>query len=142
MPVKGQVGQEGRTKLQLRDQNGKFGIGGTHRTGRPARVVEELYLEVTKSAITGEDWAAIVGVAKEQALKGDRYARDWLAKYLMGPPPEQGNYQDNRSVNLDLSQLNDDQLEQLAQFIGHITDRGGTIEAQAEHVHTEGVDSR
>lgn len=139
MPVKGQVGQEGRTKLQLRDRNGKFGVGGIHRAGRPARVVEELYLEVTKGTITAEDWAAIVNVAKEQALGGDRYAREWLAKYLMGPPPEAMHYEDNRSVNLDLSQLSDEQLEQLTQLVGHITDRGGAGEEEIERIHQQGV---
>jgi len=141
MPVKGQVGQEGRTKLQLRAQKGKFGVAGMG-VGRPSHVVEEKRLEIMKEVISDADWVDIINTAKQQALQGERYARDWLSKYILGPAPERAVVQDNRSVNLDLSQLSDDQLEQLAQLIGHITDRGGTIEAQAEHVHTEGVGSR
>jgi hypothetical protein len=45
-------------------------------------------------------------------------------------------------VNLDLSQLSDEQLEQLAQLIGHITGGSGAGEAEIEHVHTEGMDGR
>lgn len=45
------------------------------------------YWEITQSTCSFKDWKAIVVKAVEDAKKGDRYARAWLADRLMGKDP-------------------------------------------------------
>ena len=47
---------------------------------------ETKFYEITLTAVTFDDWKAIVTKAKDQAKRGDAVARKWLADYLMGPP--------------------------------------------------------
>jgi len=72
-----------------RDNNGKFikGVSG-NPNGRPKKEREERCYEITLSAVTFDDWKAIVTKAKEQAKRGDAVARKWLADYLIGPPAQ------------------------------------------------------
>jgi hypothetical protein len=55
-------------------------------SGRPPRRVEEQYLAATIGGCSLDEWSAIVAKAVEQASEGDRFARDFLARYLL---PEQ-----------------------------------------------------
>lgn len=69
-----------------REENGKFAKGNPGGPGRPKKEREERFYEITLSAVTFEDWKAIVTKAKQQAMRGDPTARKWLSDYLMGPP--------------------------------------------------------
>lgn len=64
-----------------------FQPGNPGGPGRPKRSVEQDYLSAVMSAVSPEELAQITVVAKEQALKGDRHARDWLSKQLIGTDP-------------------------------------------------------
>ncbi len=54
--------------------------------GRKPRAVESLYSEIFKEACTPAQWLKICKRATADALKGDRYARQWLGEYLIGKP--------------------------------------------------------
>ena len=69
-----------------REENGKFAKGNPGGPGRPKKEREERFYEITLTAVTFDDWKAIVTKAKDQAKRGDAVARKWLADYLMGPP--------------------------------------------------------
>lgn len=71
-----------------RDANGRFVKGGEsgNPKGRPSKTREARFLEITLQTVTFDDWAQIVGKAKEQAKRGDSVARKWLSDYLIGPP--------------------------------------------------------
>ena len=69
-----------------REENGQFAKGHPGGPGRPTKEREERFYEITLTAVTFDDWKAIVTKAKEQAKRGDAVARKWLADYLMGPP--------------------------------------------------------
>ena len=66
-----------------RQPNGTFAPGNKIGKGRPGNQVARL--EKLESVVTMDDWGKICDVAKRQALKGNRYARDWLSKYLLPP---------------------------------------------------------
>ena len=70
-----------------RDGKGRFLKGAKSPSpGRPPRRVEEQYLAATIGGCSLDEWGAIVAKAVEQAAEGDRFARDFLARYLL---PEQ-----------------------------------------------------
>ena len=70
-----------------RDSKGRFLKGAKSPSpGRPPRRVEEQYLAATIGGCSLDEWSAIVAKAVEQATEGDRFARDFLARYLL---PEQ-----------------------------------------------------
>jgi hypothetical protein len=68
-----------------RDDKGRFvkGVSGNPK-GRSPKDREERYYEILLTAVTFEDWQAIVKKAAEQARKGDAVARKWLSDYLVG----------------------------------------------------------
>lgn len=68
-----------------RDEKGRFvkGVSG-NPNGRSPKDREERYYEILLTAVTYEDWQAIVKKAAEQAKRGDAMARKWLADYLVG----------------------------------------------------------
>jgi len=74
-----------------RDENGRFAKGWKGGPGRPRRQTEERYLCALVASIKADDWKAIVMQAIAQAREGDRYARQWLADYLIGKPTEYVN---------------------------------------------------
>ena len=45
-------------------------------------------MEITLSAVTFEDWRAIVKKAVVQSKRGNPQARKFLADYIIGPPPQ------------------------------------------------------
>lgn len=69
--------------------------------GRPPRAAEENYLAAIKSAVTTADMAEIAAKAREQAKRGDRYAREWLSKQF-GTEAAQKIEQEVRQTNLNV----------------------------------------
>lgn len=67
-----------------RDDKGRFIKGNKASPGRPPKEREERYYEILLTAVTFDDWQAIVKKAAEQAKKGDAVARKWLSDYLVG----------------------------------------------------------
>jgi hypothetical protein len=60
--------------------------------GRPRRAQEEYWHRrrtLLQQTVSDADWIEIVQRAIEQARAGDRYAREWLASYVAGPPPKE-----------------------------------------------------
>ena len=70
-----------------RDEKGRWLKGGKSPNpgGRPHREQAERYYDILITTLTDERWLAIVLKACEQAERGDRYARKWLADYGLGP---------------------------------------------------------
>ncbi len=65
---------------------GKFAPGNPGGPGRPRRATERQYLAALSEVCTPDHWAAIVASAVRNAIAGDRFAREWLAAYLVGTP--------------------------------------------------------
>ena len=72
-----------------RNSKGQF-IKGTsgNPKGRPRKEREQKYYEITTGTVTFDDWKQIVAKAAEQARRGDKSAREWLSKYLVGEPEQ------------------------------------------------------
>jgi hypothetical protein len=68
--------------------NGRFSFGNPGGPGRPRRVTEKDYLAVLAEEVPPETWRAICRRAAADAKDGDAKARDWIARYLLGPPAE------------------------------------------------------
>lgn len=66
-----------------RQPDGTFAPGNKIGKGRPGNQVARL--EKLESVVTMDEWGQICAFAKRQAMKGNRYARDWLSKYLLPP---------------------------------------------------------
>lgn len=87
-----------------RDANGRFVRGNVgNPNGRAPKEREERYYEITMSAVTYEEWRAIVLKAKDQAKHGDAAARKWLADYLMGPPVQKNENENKNSGSLTIT---------------------------------------
>ena len=71
----------------VRDENGRFIKGNKASPGRATAAKEKKYLATMVNVVSVKDWESITLMAVEQALEGDYRARDWLTKYLVGPPP-------------------------------------------------------
>jgi len=103
-----------------RDSNGRFTKGNKaavgNRGGRPRRQVEEHYLGALSDSIKDDEWNRIVRKAVSQALQGDRYARDWLANYLIGRPTQY------EAIDL---QAHDPLADLLADIQSALTDKAG-----------------
>ena len=70
-----------------RDDKGRFPPGTSgNPNGRPKKDREEQYHAILLSVVTPASWKRICVKAVEQAEKGDRYAREFIADYLIGPP--------------------------------------------------------
>ena len=72
-----------------RNSKGQF-VKGTsgNPNGRPRKEREQKYYEITTNSVTFADWKMIVEKAAKQAKAGDKYAREWLSKYLVGEPEQ------------------------------------------------------
>jgi hypothetical protein len=71
-----------------RTSNGRFTFGNKASPGRPRRATEKDYLAVLTEEVSPETWRAICRRAAVDAKAGDARARDWIARYLLGPPTE------------------------------------------------------
>ena len=76
------------TEKSGRDNQGKFSKGNPGGPGRPRRAVEEDYLAALSDQLSIERWENIVSKAIEDAENGDHKARDWIARYALGPSPK------------------------------------------------------
>ena len=79
-------GKGKETAVKKRDAHGRFLPGAPGGPGRPPAAKEERYYQLTREAVTENDWLAIVTTTIERAKKGDRWAREWLGNYLLGRP--------------------------------------------------------
>ncbi len=68
-----------------REPNGNFKRGNPGGNGRPFKR-QERFLVVINEAVDEKSWLAIVKRAIRDAKKGDRHAREWLSKWLLGLP--------------------------------------------------------
>jgi len=76
------------TEKSGRDNQGRFSKGNPGGPGRPRRAVEEDYLAALSDQLSIERWENIVTRAIEDAENGDHRARDWIARYALGPSPK------------------------------------------------------
>lgn len=83
-----------------RDNKGRFKKGGPGGPGRAPRARELEYLDVTVSAVSMDDWKAIIHKAVDQARRGDSVARKFLADYLMGTPEQRAKVEMQGQVNV------------------------------------------
>lgn len=70
-----------------RDANGQFAKGNPGGPGRPPRATETDYLNALTEVVTLDDWRQIGARAVADAKTGDKAAREWLSKYLIGDSP-------------------------------------------------------
>jgi hypothetical protein len=73
-----------------RDDKGRFRAGNPGGPGRPRRAVESDYLATLCDAVPLAKWRRITKKAVEDALAGDRHAREWLGTFLVGKPEPGG----------------------------------------------------
>ena len=71
-------------KTNGRDYHGRFALGNPGGPGRPPTAKEHAYLETLGAVCTVDDWRSICCRAVRDARNGDRHARNWLSKYLLG----------------------------------------------------------
>lgn len=94
-----------------RDEKGRFvkghknSAGNKGGTGRPRRSIEERYLKALSGSISISDWKEIVKKAVEQAKDGDKFARQWLADYLIGKPTQYVNADISGGLSLELTKI-------------------------------------
>ncbi|NMC20745.1 MAG: hypothetical protein GYA33_10035 [Thermogutta sp.] len=69
-----------------RDPRGRFAVGNPGGPGRPRWQTEVTYLAAVRDAVPVEIWREIVNQAVAEALAGNRHAREWLSRYLVGDP--------------------------------------------------------
>jgi hypothetical protein len=73
---------------------GVSGQSGGPRPGAGRKSTKTAGYQATRRAmiervVTGKRWRAIVEKAVDLAEDGDRYAREWLASYVVGAPPKE-----------------------------------------------------
>lgn len=71
-----------------RDKKGRFVKGHSGGPGRPRRHTEAEYIEATVGQVSLAKWQKVVNKALDDAMAGDRHARQFLADYLLGKPPQ------------------------------------------------------
>lgn len=71
-----------------RDNKGRFTKGGIPGPGRPKRAVMVDFHNILIDAVKPEYWEGIIKRAIQDALKGDTYARKFIAEYTIGRPPQ------------------------------------------------------
>ena len=76
------------TEKSGRDNQGRFSKGNPGGPGRPRRAVEEDYLAALSDQLSIERWENIICKAIQDAENGDHRARDWIARYALGPSPK------------------------------------------------------
>ena len=69
-----------------RDGHGRFVKGNPGGPGRKPRATEAAYLATLAEVCDEEVWRGICARAVQDALNGDRAAREWVAGYLLGKP--------------------------------------------------------
>lgn len=87
-----------------RNPDGTFAKGNKGGPGRPRRADEERYLKALGATVSMSDWREICETAVVQAKRGDRYARQFLAEYLIGKPTQyvQADVEADQAILIDL----------------------------------------
>jgi len=75
-----------KAKDNGRNSRGQFAEGNPGGPGRPPRPIEREYLAVLSDAVPLARWRKIVDQVADFAEKGERWAVEWIAKYLLGEP--------------------------------------------------------
>jgi hypothetical protein len=73
-----------------RESDGRFAKGNPGGPGRPTRATEAEYLAALAEIVTLDVWRQIGTRAVSDAQAGDKAARDWLSRYLIGDRPPTG----------------------------------------------------
>lgn len=71
-----------------RDEKGHFLPGNKASPGRAKRAVEVDFHQLLVDTIKSDDWISIIQRAVTDAKQGDRYARQFIAEYRVGKPPQ------------------------------------------------------
>lgn len=71
-----------------RDEQGRFVAGNKASKGGVTRAKKNEYAALFFEEINLNDFRKIIQKARRQALLGDRHARQWLAEYMVGKPPQ------------------------------------------------------
>ena len=71
-----------------RDERGRFAKGNVGSPGRKPKAVEDDFLALIDSAVSADDWRAIIRRACDLAKRGDTAARAWLTDRRYGKPRE------------------------------------------------------
>lgn len=74
-----------QTPDKWRDEKGYFKRGNPGGPGRPFLRQERFLVAITE-AVKEQDWLDIIKQAITDAKAGDRHAREWLSKWLLGQP--------------------------------------------------------
>ena len=72
------------SQVATRDPTGRFIVGCPLGPGRPTRLTEKSYIKALSDECSLDDWRTICRRAVQDAVRGDRYARDWISKFLVG----------------------------------------------------------
>lgn len=88
-----------------RNSKGQFvkGHKAYKNGGRQKRSTEDDYLRALCESVTIEDWKAIAKKATEQAMRGDKAARQWLSDYLLGKPIQNINLEAQTDLSVILT---------------------------------------
>lgn len=70
----------------MRDRQGKFLPGHSGGPGRPARPLEQRYLDAVRQAVTVADLICVFRTAVALAKAGDMPAAKFVASYTLGLP--------------------------------------------------------
>lgn len=64
--------------------------------------VSPIYQQLFEKAVTTNDWVEIINKAKEQAIAGDKGAREWLAQYMVIPiyKMQENNAPKEKTINV------------------------------------------
>jgi hypothetical protein len=84
------IGHKNGKETQMNDgrnENGQFAKGNPGGPGRPRRAVEREYLIALLEKISLVDWQEVIDKTLADAKAGDARAREWLARFLLGPKP-------------------------------------------------------
>lgn len=80
-----------------RDEKGRFVPGHEKTGGRKPRPTEQQYLEAFKNAVSITDIEAIAIRAVKDAQRGDAQARKFVFDYLVGPPVQKNENNNQNS---------------------------------------------
>ncbi len=99
-----------------RDAQGRILPGSTgNARGRPPKIVEETYLKAFTKVVTIAEFEKVIKKALEQARKGDKDARKFIADYIVGPPVQR--VLDPKMITNPYAGLSADELRKTAQLI-------------------------
>lgn len=123
---------ENRTAVAQRASGGRFAPGNTLGVkGRPkgikhrsVRLLQETFRRVAPS-----DWAKVVDRALADAIDGDRFARDWLSRYLLPEPKAIHEIVVRRGEDVPQGDLTDEELAEIVERHARIaeTTDGGPV---------------